>query len=85
METRRKVIEIAKARQAQAMKRYRKVREGGSRVQQEEKHWLAVAANEIEMLQKVEEDIQEDIRRQRGQAHRAKMKVMVKILHTIRS
>jgi hypothetical protein len=74
MDERRRMIEVAKARQLQASERFRKIRatlgEGAG-----ESKFEATATHELLALQKMEADIWEDIKRQRNRAHRTAQKV----------
>ena len=75
MESRRKVIETAKARQIQTMGHYREVREGI--LGKEHLHqWLEIAEREAEMLRKIEEEIEDDTRKQKVRAHRLHERAM---------
>lgn len=74
MDERRKMIEVAKARQLQTAERYRKIREelkdtaGIGKLN-------TIATHELLSLQKIESDIQEDIKKQRSRAQRTSQKV----------
>ena len=71
MDERRRAIAVANSRKQQSVKRYVDVREeiegsaGSAR-------WLKEADEELKKLQRIEKDVQDDLRRQRGKAHREK-------------
>jgi hypothetical protein len=69
MDERRRMIEIAKARQLQAADRYRQIREN-LRNQQGAGKFISTATNELLSLQKIQADIMEDIKKQRSRAQR---------------
>ena len=75
MEERRKLIEIAKARQTQTLTKFRKIRESVKASDGDNK-WILNALSEAESLRRIEEDIKEDIMKQKGRAHRAKQNIM---------
>lgn len=74
MDERRRMIEIAKVRQQQASERFHKIRDGLEGNQGAAK-FVTAATEELLALQKMEEDIQEDIKRQRNRAQRTAQKV----------
>lgn len=74
MDERRKIIEVAKARQVQSADRFRKIRD----VLAEEKganDFIATATQELLALQQMEADIRDDIKRQRNRAQRTSQRV----------
>lgn len=74
MDERRRMIEVAKARQLQASEKFRKIRHG-LEGNVEGAKFVSVATHELLSLQKMEEDIWEDIKRQRNRAQRTAQKV----------
>ena len=73
MEERRKVIEVAKSRQIQMMEHYREIRESRAGAKSAN-DWLKLAEAEVDLLKKVEADVEEDILKQRVKAHRLTMR-----------
>eukprot|EP01032_Pedospumella_encystans_P022776 gene22776-25801_t len=74
MDERRRMIEVAKVRQLQASEKFRKIRQG-LEGNVEGAKFITVATQELMTLQKMEEDIWEDIKRQRNRAQRTAQKV----------
>jgi len=74
MDERRRMIEVAKARQLQKSERYRKIRDDINESTGSNK-FVETATHELLSLQKMEADILEDIKRQRNRAHRTAQKV----------
>lgn len=74
MDERRRMIEVAKARQLQAADRYRQIREN-LRNQQGAGKFVTTATNELLSLQKIQVDIMEDIKKQRNRAQRSTERV----------
>lgn len=74
MDERRRMIEIAKVRQLQAAEKFRKIREtlAGSAGAGK---FVTAATHELLSLQKMEDDIKEDIKRQRNRAQRTAQNV----------
>jgi len=69
MDERRRMIEVAKARQLQAAERYRQIRENLQN-QKGVGKFVNIATNELLSLQNIEADIIEDIKKQRSRAQR---------------
>lgn len=74
MDERRRMIEVAKARQLQAAERYRQIREN-LRNQQGVGKFVSTATNELLSLQKIQADIMEDIKKQRSKAQQTTERV----------
>lgn len=74
MDSRRRTLEVAKIRQVQSAERYRQIQEllkeqqGGNR-------FVATAMEELRALQQVEQQVDEDTKKQRNQAQRGSQKV----------
>lgn len=74
MDERRRIMEVAKARQEQAAERHKKIKEAIHESQGGNK-FLSEANQELLTLKKIEEDIEDDIRRQRNRVMRGQQQI----------
>lgn len=73
MDMRRRLIATSRARQKHTANHYRTIRED---LNEHSRGWFKKAEEELLSLQKIEVDIEEDVRRQKNKALRASQKVM---------
>ncbi len=73
MDRRRRMIEIAKTRQKQSADHYREIREKAKITSE---GWVRTAMEELMTLNKIKEDIEDDVRKQKNIVQRAQQKVM---------
>jgi len=74
LEVRRRSLEVSKVRQDQTADKYLKIRES-IKLKQSGGNWTALAEQELVTLQKIHEDIQDDIKKQKNRTLRTSMKI----------